>query len=148
MKSTRWSDNLSPSHSYFSFGIICGRLWGSLAVEDHLRSILGIICGWGSFAVGDHLRYCTVHGLVRAKNALNHLLVRIYRGLWMCMRSIAMVQFSNMNIPFQHDSNATDRPFVKWWNWNAFQSVFFYGNDRKHSGDGWQVKRVLDKSLI
>ena len=23
---------LSPSHSYFSFGIICGRLWGSLAV--------------------------------------------------------------------------------------------------------------------
>ena len=30
---------LSPSHSYFSFGIICGRLWGSLAVEDHLRSI-------------------------------------------------------------------------------------------------------------
>ena len=48
---------LSPSHSYFSFGIIYGRLWGSLAVEDHLRSILGIICGlgiifgWGSFAV-------------------------------------------------------------------------------------------------
>ena len=32
-------------------GIICGELWGSLAVEDHLRSILGIICGWGSFAV-------------------------------------------------------------------------------------------------
>ena len=30
---------LSPSHSYFSFGIICGRLWGSLAVS-------------GSFAVG------------------------------------------------------------------------------------------------
>ena len=48
---------VSPSHSYFSFGIICGRLWGSLPVEDHLRSILGIIyglgisCGWGSFAV-------------------------------------------------------------------------------------------------
>ena len=48
---------LSPSHSYFSFGIICGRLWGSLAVEDDLRSTLGIICGlgiscgWGSFAV-------------------------------------------------------------------------------------------------
>ena len=40
-----------------AYGIICGRLWGSLAVEDHLRSImgiicgLGIICGWGSFAV-------------------------------------------------------------------------------------------------
>ena len=35
---------LSPSHSYFSFGIICGRLWGSFAVHfgDHLR--LGIIC--------------------------------------------------------------------------------------------------------
>ena len=48
---------LSPSRSCFSFGIICGRIWGSLAVEDHLRSILGIICGlgiscgWGSFAV-------------------------------------------------------------------------------------------------
>ena len=44
-------------NSYFSFGIIYGRLWGSLAVEDLLRSIfgiicgLGIICGWGSFAV-------------------------------------------------------------------------------------------------
>ena len=35
---------LSPSHSYFSFGIICGR--GSFAVS-------------GSFAVGDHLQYCT-----------------------------------------------------------------------------------------
>ena len=48
---------MSPSHFYFSFGIIFGRLWRSLAVEDHLRSILGIICGlwiicgWGSFAV-------------------------------------------------------------------------------------------------
>ena len=60
IKSKQWSDNLSPSHSYFSFGIICGRLW------DHLRS--RIICGpfWGSFAVsgsfavGDHLRYCTI----------------------------------------------------------------------------------------
>ena len=31
----------------FSFGIISGRLWGSLAVEDHLRSILGITCGLG-----------------------------------------------------------------------------------------------------
>ena len=57
IKLTQWSANLSPSHSNFSFGIICGRLWGSLAVEDHLRSILGIICGlgvicgWGSFAV-------------------------------------------------------------------------------------------------
>ena len=45
IKLTQWSANLSPSHSYFSFQIICGRLWGSLAVEDHLRSILGIICG-------------------------------------------------------------------------------------------------------
>ena len=48
---------MSSSHFYFSFGIIFGRLWRSLAVEDHLRSILGIICGlwiicgWGSFAV-------------------------------------------------------------------------------------------------
>ena len=44
VKSTRWSVNLSPSHSYFSFGIICGWLQWSLAVKDHLRSILKIIC--------------------------------------------------------------------------------------------------------
>ena len=36
-----------PIHSSIFHGIICGRLWGSLAVS-------------GSFAVGDHLRYCTV----------------------------------------------------------------------------------------
>ena len=42
-KLTRWSANLSSSHSYFSFGIICGPSW------DHLRS--RIICSpfWGSF---------------------------------------------------------------------------------------------------
>ena len=57
IKMTQWSANLSQSHSYFSFWIICGQLWGSLAFENHLRSILGIICGlgiiccWGSFAV-------------------------------------------------------------------------------------------------
>ena len=49
IKSTRWSANLSPAQSYFSFGIICGRLWGSFAVEHHLQSQdhfrLGIICG-------------------------------------------------------------------------------------------------------
>ena len=39
IKSTRWSANLSPSHSNFSFGIICGRLWGSLSIEVHLGSI-------------------------------------------------------------------------------------------------------------
>ena len=55
---------VSPSHSYFSFGIICGRLWGSLAVEDHLRSRdqlrLGIICG-------------TVQAHVRTRNKVkNH----------------------------------------------------------------------------
>ena len=44
VKSTGWSVNLSPSHSYFSFGIICGWLQRSLAVKDHLRSILEIIC--------------------------------------------------------------------------------------------------------
>ena len=36
-----------PIHSSIFHGIICGRLWGSLAVEDHLRSILGITCGLG-----------------------------------------------------------------------------------------------------
>ena len=57
IKLTRWSANLSPSHSYFSFGTICGRPLGSLEAEDDLRPILGIICGlgiicsWGSFAV-------------------------------------------------------------------------------------------------
>ena len=39
---SRRSANSSLSHFYFSFGIICGQLWGSLAV-------------------GDHSRYCTVH---------------------------------------------------------------------------------------
>ena len=48
---TQWSSNLSPSHSNFPFGIISGRHWGSFMVEDHLRSILGIICSRGSFAV-------------------------------------------------------------------------------------------------
>ena len=34
IKLTRWSVNLSPSHSYMhiSFGIICGPSWGSFAV--------------------------------------------------------------------------------------------------------------------
>ena len=36
---------------YFLVGIICGPIWGSIAVRDHLRSNLGIICGPGSFAV-------------------------------------------------------------------------------------------------
>ena len=30
---------------YFLVGIICGLMWGSLAVRDHLRSNLEIICG-------------------------------------------------------------------------------------------------------
>ena len=32
------------------FGIICGPIWGSLPVWDHLRSNLGIIASLGSFA--------------------------------------------------------------------------------------------------
>ena len=51
IKLTRWSANLSSSHSYY-FGIICGPIWGSFTIEDHLWSILGISCGWGS-------SYCT-----------------------------------------------------------------------------------------
>ena len=35
----------------FLVRIICGPIWGSLAVRDHLRSNLGIVCGPGSFAV-------------------------------------------------------------------------------------------------
>ena len=44
-------DMMSPNHFCFSFGIIFGRLWGSLVVEDHLWSILGIICGLGIICV-------------------------------------------------------------------------------------------------
>ena len=46
-----------PNHSiihavpYFMVGIICGPIWGSFPVRDHLRSNLEIICGPGSFAV-------------------------------------------------------------------------------------------------
>ena len=36
---------------YFLVGIICGPIWGSLAVRDHLRSNLEIVCGPGSVAV-------------------------------------------------------------------------------------------------
>ena len=35
----------------FLIGIICGLIWGSFPVRDHLPSNLGIICGPGSFAV-------------------------------------------------------------------------------------------------
>ena len=55
----------TPRHSNFfsagSFAVRCGvHLWS----WDHLRSAMGITCGsgiicgpiWGSFAVGDHLR--------------------------------------------------------------------------------------------
>ena len=38
IKMTPWSSNLSPSHPYLSFGIICDPFWGWIAV-------------WGSFAV-------------------------------------------------------------------------------------------------
>ena len=31
-------------------GFFCGRQWGPFAVEDHLLSILGIICRPGSFS--------------------------------------------------------------------------------------------------
>ena len=46
----------TPCHSLFSRGINCGPHQGSFAVQDHLRSNLGIIsglgiiCGRGSFA--------------------------------------------------------------------------------------------------
>ena len=59
VKLARWSANLSQSDSYFSFGIICGRLWGSLTVEDYLRSILGIICGVG--IICGTVQYWRVH---------------------------------------------------------------------------------------
>ena len=39
-KLKRWYVNLSASHSYFSFGIICGRLWESLAVSETLNTFI------------------------------------------------------------------------------------------------------------
>ena len=51
---------LSPGHSYFPLGIICSRLWGSLVVEDNLRSILGITLGLAVINVGDNL-WCHTH---------------------------------------------------------------------------------------
>ena len=49
---------------YFPAGIICG------PHRDHLR--FGIICGpiWGSFAVGDHLRRCTGPRFFRCKGPI------------------------------------------------------------------------------
>jgi len=41
-----------PIRSSIFHGIICGRLWGSLAVEDHSRSILGITCGLTGITCG------------------------------------------------------------------------------------------------
>ena len=60
VKSTGWSVNLSPSHSYFSFGIICGPFWRSFVVSLSLlgSKYLSILeTKWsnrGSFVV--HLR--------------------------------------------------------------------------------------------
>ena len=42
---------INPCHSLYFGRIICSPIWGSLAVRDHLRSNLGIVCGAGSFAV-------------------------------------------------------------------------------------------------
>ena len=51
---------------------------------------------------------------------------------------------------FKHEISLfnIDRPLVKWSNWSAFQSGFSYGNDRKHSGDGRQVKRALGNFIL
>ena len=87
---TRWSANLSLSHSYFSFGTICGRplgiTWGrgSFAVHfgdhlwprDHLR--LGIICGtaYRAGSVVILLRF------ISAKQASPaHVIRRVWMGL-------------------------------------------------------------------
>ena len=88
------------------------------------------------------------HGPVRPQNAHNHLLVRtypewtVYGCVWGV--SITVVQFPN--IPLL-DSNTIDRPFIKWWNWNASQSGLFYSSDRKYWGDGRQEKGALYSRL-
>ena len=58
---TPWSGNLSPGHSNFPLLTICGRRWRSVAVEDHLRSILRFVSVWESFTVGDQLRYSVLY---------------------------------------------------------------------------------------
>ena len=82
IKLTRWSANLSSSHSYY-FGIICGPIWGSFTIEDHLWSILGISCGWGS-SYCTELRENLCHFLPYLKNRIHH-----YTEL-----------FSQVNLPF------------------------------------------------
>ena len=70
IKLTRWSANLISSHSYY-FGIICGPIWGSFTIEDHLWSILGISCGWGS-SYCTELRENLCHFLPYLKNRIHH----------------------------------------------------------------------------
>ena len=70
----------NPFHSSSFHGIICGRLKGSLAVEDHLRSILGIICGLGSFAVLYMYFYSTKVKNEQTENKI------VYTFLW-CFQS-------------------------------------------------------------
>ena len=91
--------------------------------------------------------YLWFHGPVRPKNAHNHLLVWTYREWTMygcaCGVSIAVVQFSN--IP--SSTWLVDRPYIKWWNWNASQSGLFYGSDRKYGGDEREEKGAFYNRL-
>ena len=87
---TRWSANLSLSHSYFSFGTICGRpleiTWGrgSFAVHfgdhlwprDHLR--LGIICGT-AYRAGSVVILLRFIAAEQASPA--HVIRRVWMGL-------------------------------------------------------------------
>ena len=58
-----WVSEVQAMYSDLPFWIIWGRQRGSLTVEDHFRSILGIICGRGSF------KFCTIVNSTSGKYA-------------------------------------------------------------------------------
>ena len=104
---TRWSSNLSPSHSDFPFEIISG----SLAVEDHLRFILGITwpaiwnhSGWSAnFPVAIRYKYRN-KGLARRRK---NLLPSIRRtGAWLRQAATSKRIFA---LAVAHGSRAAPR---------------------------------------
>ena len=83
VKSTGWSVNLSRSHSYFSFGIICSSFWRSFVVSLWLlgSKYLSILetkwSNWGSFVV--HLR-CLCFNIVSVLLPTNNIQHRCFNA--------------------------------------------------------------------